>query len=103
MASRRPSTRANSQGPPTTLVSDPEEILRRARASLKKTSSATKEPTLGISRNISNIISSAETLNSQEFINTSENSRVWASSSTAACEDPIPGDSTGISLPPPPS
>ena len=103
MASRRPSTRANSQGPLATPVSDPEDILRRDRASLRQTSSAAKEATSGISRNISAIISSAETLNSQKFINTSQNSRVWASSSTAACGDPIPGDSTGISLPPPPS
>ena len=71
MASRRPSTRENTQGPPTTPVSDPEEILRRARASLRQTSSAAQEATSGISRNISAIISSAETLNSQEFINIS--------------------------------
>ena len=68
-------------------------------ASLRQTNNATKEATSGISRNISAIISYAETLNSQEFINTSKNSRVWASSSTAACEDPILGDSTGISIP----
>ena len=96
MASRRPSTRKNPQGPPATLVLDLEEILRIARASLRKTSSAAKEATSGISRNISAIISSAETLNSQEFINTSKNSRVWASSSIASCDDPILGDSTGI-------
>ena len=95
MASRRPSTRTNPQGPLATPISDPEEILRRARASLRQTSSAIKEAILGISRNISAIIYFAETLNSHEFINTSENFRVWASSSTAACEDPIPGDSTG--------
>ena len=71
--------------------------------SLRQTSSAAKEAASCISRNIFVIISSAETLNSQKFINTSENYRVWASLSTAACEDPIPGDSTGISLPPPPS
>ena len=44
-------------------------------------------------------ISSTETLNSQEFINTSENFRVEGSSSTATCEGPIPGDSTEINLP----
>ena len=93
MASRRPSIRENPQGPPATPVSDPEEILRRARASLRQTSSVVKEATSGISRNISAIISFAKTLNSQEFINTSENSRVWASSSTVPCEDLIPGDS----------
>ena len=103
MAPIRPSTRENPQGPPSTSVSDPEEIVRRARASLRQTISAAKEATSSISRNITTIISSTETLNSQEFINTSENSRVWESSSTVACEDPIPGDSTGISLPPPPS
>ena len=59
-----PSTRKNPQGPLATPVSDPEEILRRARASLRQTSSATKEATSGISRNISAIISSAETFNS---------------------------------------
>ena len=64
MASRRPSTRENPQGPPATPVSDPEEILRRARASLRQTNSAAKEATLGISRNISTIISSTEILNS---------------------------------------
>ena len=45
-----PLMRTNPQGPPTTPVSDPEEILRRARASLRQTSSAAKEPTSGISR-----------------------------------------------------
>ena len=102
MASRRPSTRENPQGPPTTPILNPEEILRRDMASLRKTKSAAKEATSGISRNISAIISSTETLNSQEFINTSKNVRVLASSSTIACEDPIPGDSIGIILPPPP-
>ena len=67
MAIRRPSTRANPQGPPTTPVSDPKEIPRRARAPLRKTSSAAKEATSGISRNIPAIISSAETFNSKEF------------------------------------
>ena len=100
MASRRPSTRGNPQGPPATPVSDLEEILRRARALLRQTTSVAQEATSGISRNFSAIISSVETLNSQEFINTSENFRVWASSSTAACEDPIHGDSTKINLPP---
>ena len=93
MASRRPSTRENPQGPPATPVSDPEEILRRARASLRQTNSATKEATSGISRNISAIISSFETYKSQEFINTSGNFRVEESSSTIACEDLILGDS----------
>ena len=103
MASRRPSTRENPQRPPATPVSNPEEILRRARASLRQTSSAAKEATSGISRNIYAVISSTKALNSQEFINTSENSRVWASLGTISCEDPTPGDSTRISLPPPPS
>ena len=94
MASRRPSTRENPQGPPATPILDPEEILRRARDSLRQTSSAAKEATSGISRDIPAIISSTETFHSQEFINTSENFRIWVSSSTAACEDPIPGDST---------
>ena len=76
--------------------------MGKDRALLRQTISAAQKATSGISRNISAIISSAETLNSQEFINTSENSRVWASSSTVACEDPIPGGSTGISLPPSP-
>ena len=64
MASRRPSTIENPQGPPATPVSDPEEILRRVRASLRKTSSAAKKDTSGISRHIFAIISSAETVNS---------------------------------------
>ena len=98
MASRRPSTRENPKGPPTTPVSDPEEILRRVRALLRQTSSAAQEATLVIS-----IIVFAETLNSHKFINTLQNPRVWASSSTTACEYPIPGDSIGISIPPPPS
>ena len=64
MAPRRQSTRENPKGPPATPVSDPEEILRRARDSVRQTSSATKEATSYISRNISTIISSAEILNS---------------------------------------
>ena len=100
MASRRPSTKANPKGPPATPISDPEEILRKSRALLRQTSSAAQNATSGISRNIFAIISSAQTLNSQKFF-ISEKSRAWASSSTAACEDPIPGDSTGISIPPP--
>ena len=93
MASRRPSTRENPQGPSATHVSDPKEILRRARASLRHTSRAAKEATSGISRDISTIISSGETLKSQEFINTSENFGVEESSSIVACEDLIPGNS----------
>ena len=99
MASRRPSTKANPNGPPATLVSNPEEILRKVRDLLRQTNSATQTTTLGISRNIYTIISYAKTLNSQEFINTSENSRVWASLSSTTCEDMIPGDSSGISRP----
>ena len=57
MASRIPSTRANPRGPPATPVSDPEEILRRARASLRQTSKATREATSGIYRGISTVIS----------------------------------------------
>ena len=62
MASRRPRTRENPQGPPATPVLDPEEILRRARASLRQISSAAKEATSGISRNIFSIISSTKLL-----------------------------------------
>ena len=101
MASRRPSTRENPKGPLETLVSDPEEILRKARALLRHTSSTAQKYTSSISRNLSAIISSTETLNSQEYLDTLEKSRGWASSSTDACEDPIPGDSTRISIPPP--
>ena len=79
MASRRPNTKANPKGPPATPVLDLEEILRRDKALLRQTSSAAQEATSGISRNFSAIISSAKTLNSQEFINTSENPRGWAS------------------------
>ena len=57
MASRRPSTRANPKGPPATPISDPEEILRKARALLRQTSSAAQKATSGISRNHSAIIS----------------------------------------------
>ena len=57
MASRRPSTRANPQGPPATPVLDPEEILRRVRASLRHTSKAARGATSGISRDISIVIS----------------------------------------------
>ena len=71
MASRRPSTREKTQGPPTTPVSDREENLRIARNSLRQTSSAAQEATSGISRYISAIISSVETYKSQKFINTS--------------------------------
>ena len=76
MASRRPSTKSNPQGPPVTPISDPEEILRRVRASLRQTSRAASEATSGISRGISIVITKrpsfqspfAETYNSQEFI-----------------------------------
>ena len=71
MASRIPSTRENPQGPPATPVLDPEDILRRDRASLRQTNSASKEATSGILRNVPAIISSAETFDSQEFINIS--------------------------------
>ena len=101
MASRRPSTRSNPKRPLATPISDIEEILRRSRDLLRQTSSAAQEATSGISRNFSAIISFAETLNSQEFINTSENPKVWEYSSTAAYEDPIHGDATRISIPPP--
>ena len=93
MASPRPSTRENPQGPPVTPVSYPEEILRRARASLRHTSSDAQEATSGISRNIPAIISSAKTYKYQEFINTLENFRVEESSSIVACEDLISSDS----------
>ena len=103
MASRRPSNRENHQGPPVTHVSDPEEILRRSRASLRQTSRATRGATSGISVVISNRppfqYSSAETYNSQEFIIESENFRVEESSSTAACVDPIPSDFIEINSP----
>ena len=75
MASRRPSTRANPQGPPVAPILDPEEILRRARVSLRQTSRAARGATSGISAVISNRppfqYSSAETSNTQESINTS--------------------------------
>ena len=64
MASRRPSTRANPKGPPTIPVSDPKEILRKARALLRQNNSTAQKYTSGISPNLSVIISSAETLNS---------------------------------------
>ena len=107
MASRRPSTRENPQGPPVTPVSYPEEILRRSRASLRQPSRAGREATSGISRGISAVISNrppfqnpyAETYNSQEFIIESENFRVEESSSTATCLGPILGDSTEINPP----
>ena len=38
--------------------------------------------------------------NSQQFLDISEKDRAWTSSSTTACEDPIPGDSTRIILTP---
>ena len=57
MALRRPNTRANPQGPPVTPVSDPEEILRRARVSLRHTSRAVRGATLGNSKGISTVIS----------------------------------------------
>ena len=93
MAPRRPSTRENHQGLPATPILDPKDILRRDRASIRQNNITAKEATLGISRNISTIIYFAETFNSQEFINTSENFRVWVSSSTVACEDLILHDS----------
>ena len=93
MASRRPSTRENPQGPLATPMSDPEEIIRRSRASLRQTSSATKEATSSISRDIPAIISSTETFDSQNFISKLENFRVEESSTSVACEDLIPSDS----------
>ena len=102
MASRRPGTRENLKGPPITLVSNPEEVLRRAKASVRKTSRAARGDTLGISRGIYAIItnrppfqsSSTETYNSQGFIIESIFFRVEEYSSTAACVDPILGNST---------
>ena len=107
MASRRPSTKSNPQGTPVTHVLDPEEILTRARDSLRQISKSAREATLGISRGISAVISNippfqssfVETYNSQEFIVESENFRVEESSSTASCIYPIPGDSTKINTP----
>ena len=101
MASRRTNTRANPQGPLVTPVSDLEEILRRARDSLRQTSRAARGATSGISRGISVVISNrspfqssfSETSSSQKFISKSENFRVEESSSTVACEDLILGDS----------
>ena len=118
MASRRTNTRANPQGPPVTHVSDPKEILIRARGPLRQNSRSARKSTPGISRGISVVISNrrpfqslpAETYNSQEFIVESENFRVEESSSIVACVDPIPGDFTEINpsrilsqLPPTPS
>ena len=107
MASRRLSVRANPQGSLVTPVLDPEEILRRARASLRQTYRAVREATSGISRGISTVISNrppfqslpAETYNSQEFIIESVNFMVEETSSTAACLDLIPGNSTEINPP----
>ena len=104
MASRRPSTRANPKGLPATPVSDPKEILRGARVSLRQTSRAVRGATLGISKGISAVISNrppfqssyAEASSSQKFISKSENFRVEESSSTTACVYPILGDSTEI-------
>ena len=62
MALRRPRTRENPKGPPVTLVSDPEEILKRARDLLSQTSSAAQKSKSGISINLSTIISSLEIL-----------------------------------------
>ena len=101
MALRRPSTRANPQGPPVTPVSDPEEILRRSRASLRQTSRAARGATSGISKGISTVISnippfqssSAETYSSQEFIIELKNLRVEEYSNIAAYEYLILGDS----------
>ena len=70
MASRRPSTRANPKGPPAAPVLDPEEILRKTRDLLRQTSSVAQNATSGISKNISAAISSAETFNSQKFLDT---------------------------------
>ena len=101
MASRRVSTIENPQGRLATPVSYPEEILRRARASLRQTYRAARGATSGISRGISAVISnrppfqysSAETSSSQKFISKSENFTVEESSGTVACEDLICGDS----------
>ena len=57
MASRRPSTRANPQGPLVTPISDPKEILRTSSASLRQTSRVARGATSGISRGISTVIS----------------------------------------------
>ena len=107
MASRRPSTRANPQGPPVTPTSDLEGILKRVRASLRQTSRDAREATSGISRGISIVISnrppfkspSTETYNFHDFIIESENFRVEESSSTASRVDPIPSNSTEINPP----
>ena len=46
-----------ASGPPVTPVSDPEEILRRARDSLRQTSRAARGATSGISKVIFVVIS----------------------------------------------
>ena len=79
MASRRPSSRENPQGPPVTPVLDLEEIIRRARDLLRQTSIAARGATSSIPRGISVVVSnrspfqssSVEASNSQEFISES--------------------------------
>ena len=107
MSSRRPSTRENHQGPPVTLVLDPEEIIRRAMASLRQTSRAARGATSGIFRGIYTVVSNRppfqssfiEASSSQKFISESKKFRVGKSSSTVAYVDPILGDSTEVDLP----
>ena len=97
MASRRPSTRGNPQGPPVTPVLDLEEILRRARVSLRHTSKATRGDASIISRGIFDVISNrppfqssyVEASSSQKYMSKSKKFRVEESSSTAVCEDLI--------------
>ena len=73
VASRIPSTKENPKGPLATPVLDREEILRKARDLLRHTSSVAKNATSSISKNLS-----AETLNSQKYLDTSEKYRAWA-------------------------
>ena len=108
MALRRPSTRENPHRPPVTPISDPEKIIRRGRALQRQTSRATRGATSGISRGISTVVSnrppfqssSTEASTSQEFMSEPENFRVEEYSSTIACENIIPRDSTEVNLPP---
>ena len=108
VASIGTSTRENPQRPPIAPISDPENIIRRGRASQRQASRSARGATSSTSRGISPIVSnrtpfkysSTEASSSQKFISESENLKVGESSSNFACVYPFPGNSTEVDLPP---
>ena len=91
-----------------TPISDPENIIRRGRASQRQTSISARGVVSSASIGISPIVSnktlfksaSTEASSSQKFISESENFKVGESSSTFSYVDLVLGNPTEVDLPP---